>query len=132
MPNGVDRRSQIDTETLKALLVINGGGAIALLTLLPSMIGKTEYHEMTRAILFGLLSFMSGLFFAVVYNILRRKCSLLYEQQKMRAIPGHIFGIELPSPTVCFISSCSMWLSVAAFFFAGSYVAVRGLILIQT
>jgi len=38
MSNGVEQRAQIDTETVRALLVINGGGAIALLSLLPTIL----------------------------------------------------------------------------------------------
>jgi hypothetical protein len=35
---GIERRSQIDTETFKALLVINGGAVVALLGLLTAVL----------------------------------------------------------------------------------------------
>lgn len=128
MSNGSERRSQIDTETVKALLLINGGGALALLSLLPSMLDKEGYQDLTRAILVGVLSFMLGLVCAVIHNRLRRKCSLLFEQHKMRPPPGRLLWFNLKEPCVCSASIVFMWISIAAFVFAGSYVAINGLI----
>ena len=127
MSNGVERRSQIDTETVRALLLINGGGAVALLTLLSQVISKAGYAPLASAILWGVLIFMFGLFCAVVHNQLRRKCSLHYDRHNMRPPRGSIFGVKLPEPTVCFFSSAFMWLSISAFVVAGSYVAFRGI-----
>ena len=45
MPNGVDIRAQIDTETAKGLFVINGGGALALLSLLVAILDKDGYER---------------------------------------------------------------------------------------
>jgi hypothetical protein len=76
MTKGVEIRSQIDTETVRALLLINGGGAIALLTLFTSLIGKQEYRQLALFILIGVLLLMVGLVCAVLHNRFRRKCSL--------------------------------------------------------
>ena len=38
MSNGVDRRAQMDVETFKALLLINGGGAVALLWVFSALV----------------------------------------------------------------------------------------------
>lgn len=128
MSNGIERRSQIDTETVRALVLINGGGAIALLSLLPSILDNTQYQCLARAILIGIPILMFGLVFAVVHNHLRRRCSLHYEQHGMTPPKGRLLGIPLWEPTICCVSTLCMWLSVAAFVFAGSYVALSGII----
>ena len=121
MSNGVERRSQIDTETVRALLLINGGGAIALLTLLPSILDKEGYEPLASAILKGVLILMIGLVSAVVHNQFRRRCSLHYDQHSMKPPRGRIFGFTLWAPTVCCISQTFMWISIAAFFGAGAW-----------
>lgn len=127
MPNGVDRRAQIDTETVRALLLINGGGAVALLTLLPRIIDKTNYAGLVHAIFLGIVFLMIGLISAVIHNQLRRKCSLHYDQHNMTPPKGKLFGFTLREPTVCCMSKAFMWASVIAFFAAGLVVAVKGL-----
>lgn len=131
MAEGVELRAQMDTETVRALLLINGGGAIALLTLLSSVLGKPDYVDLAHAILCGVLVFMLGLVFAVIHNRLRRKCSLLFELHHMRPPKGRLLGIELSQPTVCWVSEKFMWLSIAAFIFAGAIVAIVGLVTIN-
>ena len=131
MSKGVEIRSQIDTETVRALLLINGGGAVALLSLLPSILGKDGYDELAQAILVGLLLFMVGLTLAAIHNQLRRMCSLHYEQHAMRPPAGRLLGLSLRRPTVCFLSLAFMWLSISAFFFAGAYVAAVGMVTVQ-
>lgn len=132
MSNGVERRSQIDTETVKALLLINGGGAIALLTLLPSILDKPGFKGLATSILVGVLILMVGLVCAVVHNQLRRRCSLHYEQHKMRPPKGRLLGITLWEPTVCCVSWTLMWISIGAFFVAGSFVAICGIVTLNS
>ncbi|MCH9054180.1 MAG: hypothetical protein IIA72_24590 [Proteobacteria bacterium] len=131
MSNGVDRRAQIDTETVKALLLINGGGAIALLSLLPSILDKDGYERLAYSIFMGVLFLMFGLVFAVIHNRLRRKCSLHYDQHKMKPPKGRLFGIVLWGPTVCCISTVFMWISIGAFFLGGLFVAINGIITLE-
>lgn len=131
MPNGVERRSQIDTETVKALLLINGGGALALLTLFPHILGKPGYEKLASAVLVGVLILIFGLLCAVIHNRLRRICSLHYEHHKMRPPKGRFLGFVLWEPTVCCISTACMWSSIAAFVVAGSYVVIRGIVIIH-
>ncbi len=45
MTKGLEIRAQIDTEVVKGLLLLNGGGAVALLALLPTVIGKPGFSE---------------------------------------------------------------------------------------
>jgi hypothetical protein len=128
MSNGVDRRGQIDTETVKALLLINGGGVVALLTLFGSVLGKKGYENLARAILVGVLTLMFGLVCTVIHNRLRRKCSLHYDVHDMSPPAGRLLGLQLREPTICVVSILFMWLSVVAFFSAGTFVAVYGLL----
>ncbi len=127
MSNGVERRSQIDTETVKALLLINGGGIVTLLGVFSQVLGKGGYEHLATVILVGVLILMFGLMCAVIHNRLRRECSLHYDQQNMRPPKGRLFGITLWEPTVCCISTIFMWLSIASFVVGGTYVAFRGI-----
>jgi len=127
MTNGIDRRERIDTEHFKALLLVNGGGAVALLAIVPSLLDKTGYATLTRAILVGVLIMMIGLVLAVIHNRYRRKCSLVYEEHGMKPPGGSLFGFQLSRPTVCAISEWCMWGSLAAFVVAGVSVASVGI-----
>jgi hypothetical protein len=126
--SGVETRAKIDTETVRALLLINGGGVVALLTLLPRLLEDDSYHYLVQATLVGILLLILGLVSAVVHNKFRRDCSLIFERHKMEPPGGTIFGWRLERPRSCFISSVFMWCSVACFISAGSTIAVVGLI----
>jgi hypothetical protein len=126
MSNGVETRAQIDTETMKALLLVNGGGALALLALLPSVLDRPGQDSLAKAILIGVIILSVGLFLAIVHNRLRRKCSLLHAQNNMRPPAERLFGIQLRSARVCFLSDASMWLSAACFMVATVTVAAIG------
>jgi hypothetical protein len=125
MTNGKEIRAQIDTETVKALLIVNGGGVVALLSMFASIIGKNGFESLAKAILIGVLFLMLGLASAVIHNHLRRRCSLVYEQTSVKN--GYLFGFVLPSPTVCFLSWLFMWCSIIAFVCAGTLVALTGI-----
>src|SRR5436305_11223940 len=71
LSKGVEIRSVIDAETVKALLLINGGGAVALLTIFSSVIKEDKYRPLASAILAGILVLMFGLFFTILHNVLR-------------------------------------------------------------
>ena len=126
MAKGLEIRAQIDTECVKGLLLINGGGAVALLAFLPSVLGKPEYKSFVRAILWGLLIFQVGLVTAVIHNRLRRICSLTYEQHQYQPPPGKFVGLKLREPFICCMSNLFMWLSVVAFFTAGLFIFTGG------
>ena len=132
MTNGVDRRARMDLETMKALLLMNGGGAGGLLTFLPTSLSRPEYRPLARAIFVGLMIFGAGIVLAVIHNRFSRKCSLVYDQNNMRPPHGSILGINLRQPTVCFISQVLMWLSLAAFVVAGVYVCVSGFLMVSS
>jgi hypothetical protein len=124
---GVELRAQIDAEQIKALLLINGGGAIALLTILPKVFDIPALNFMIKPILIGLLALTMGLVFAVISNQFRRYCSHHFELHDMQPPKGKFLGITLWAPTICVIGQCFMWLSVVAFFSAGMFLAISGL-----
>lgn len=127
MTKGLEIRAQIDTENVKGLLLINGGGAVALLAFLPSVLGKPGYEPLARAILWGLLIFQVGLVAAVIHNRLRRICSLAYERHQYQPPPCKFLGLKLREPCICCMSTLFMWLSLVAFFAAGIFVFKGGL-----
>jgi hypothetical protein len=127
MASQLEIRAQIDTETVKALLVANGGGAIALLSILSSILDKEGYESLALAILSGVLILICGLAFAIIHNHLRRRCSLKYESHNMHPPKGKLLGIKLPQPTVCFFSLLFMWSSILAFVISAILVAVVGI-----
>lgn len=119
MASGTEIRANIDTENVKGLLLINGGGAVALLALLPNILGKPEYFSLVRSVVWGLLSFQLGLAFAVVHNHLRRRCSLAWGSGKPKCKSR---GKELFEPCICYWSHLCMALSAIGFMAAGVVV----------
>jgi hypothetical protein len=130
MSKGLEIRAQIDAETSKALLLINGGGALALLSFFTAIIGKPGYEGLGRAVLIAVLGMMVGLVCAVFHNHYRRRCSLHYEQHGMRPPAGKLLGLRLSRPTVCWISGAFMHVSWMAFTASGAFVACMGLLTI--
>ena len=128
---GVEIRAQIDTELVKGLLVINGGGSIALLAFLPAILGKPEYAPLAKAVLWGLLSFQVGLVAAVIHNRLRRVCSLEFEGHNYspppcKAFPLSLLKLKTDPPCVCRASVLFMWASIISFLLAGILVINGG------
>ena len=99
--DGKEIRAQIDTETVKGLLLINGGGVVALLAFLPSILGKPGYEPLARAILWGLVLFQGGLVATLIHNHLRRRCSLAYDCSESKV---KFLGKGLAEPWVCHFS----------------------------
>jgi hypothetical protein len=127
MTGSVERRSQIDTETYKGLLVINGGGAVALLSFLAAILNRPNVSPLVHAVLWGVILLMFGLALAVMHNHLRRRCDLTYELHDGKPRRGQLFGFNLREPMVCCCSWACMWLSLGAFVIAALIVAVTGL-----
>lgn len=130
MADGHEIRAGVDTETVRGLLLINGGGAVALLAFLPGVLQKPELESLARAIIWAVFTFQLGLAFAVIHNRMRRKCSLEYA--KKERVPCSIFGISLHEPCVCHWSIGFMWVSIIAFLAAGTIVLVAGLTVVGT
>lgn len=127
MSKELEIRAQIDTENVKAILLINGGAAVALLAFLPSVLGNPSCSPLAHSILWALLIYQLGIFSAVVHNRLRRKCSMIYQAHAYRPPHGSIFGFKLNEPSVCCVSILFMWGSILAFIIGGALVFLGGM-----
>lgn len=127
MADGRETRAGIDTETVRGLLLINGGGAVALLAFLPGVLQQPGFESLARAIIWAIFTFQAGLALAVMHNRFRRQCSLKYatsrENRKMCSLFGHEFG----EPCICYWSVGFMWASIGAFLAAGIIVLIAAL-----
>jgi hypothetical protein len=121
---GVKLRAQIDTEVVRGLLVANGGGAVALLAFLPKTFETEQLNPLALYIVSALLAFLMGIVATIVHNHYRRRCSLANEAHNFRPPPGKLFGLKLRQPTVCWVSYCFMWASIASFIGGGLVVFV--------
>ena len=74
-----DRRAVIDSEAVKGLFLVNGGGAIAILAFLQAMWGRPDAPGLIPWILAGLALLMIGLLLALVVNPIRHTCALKWE-----------------------------------------------------
>lgn len=124
MASGIEIRANIDSENVKGLLLINGGGAVALLAFLPSILGQPEYYALVRSVICGLLCFQFGLVCAVIHNHLRRRCSLAWDSKRSKC---RFRGKELLEPCICYWSHIFMVLSVVGFVVAGFLVFLGAL-----
>jgi hypothetical protein len=122
--SGLEIRAQIDSEGVKGLLLVNGGGAVALMTFLGAIVSKPDLAPLVRAVVVGIVLCQVGLLLALVHNRLRRICSLIYEQYDYAPPPcngGDWFDFK--APCACAASICCMWLSLVAFLASGITVA---------
>jgi hypothetical protein len=78
----------MDTEGFKALLLMNGGGSVAILAFLPHVLGRPAFRELTVGLVIALLSYQVGLVFAALHNWFRRRCSLAYDEARAWS-PAH-------------------------------------------
>ena len=127
MSKGLEIRAAIDTETVKALQVLNGGAAAGLMTLLPLIVEKPDLKYLAVGAVRGLIFTAAGLVLAVIHNRLRRKCSLEYDkfsadrERPCRWVPTWMHSVP-NEPCICTRSVAAMWLSLAAFVVAAGFV----------
>lgn len=116
MSDGVKIRAQIDAESVRNVLLLNGGGSVAVIALLPTVLGT----PLVFAVLVTLSFWLAGLTFAAVHSVLRRKCSLVFERHEMRPPHGaKRFGINPKRPWVCWWSRNCLISSIVLFVFGG-------------
>jgi hypothetical protein len=131
---GMETRAQMDTEGVRGLLYMNGGGVVALLAFLAQVIAKPELGPLTIWVLWAMLSYQIGLVAAIVHNRLRRKCSLEYEKAGVGSPQGTgpcdkrwLAWVSEDEPCVCCRSIIFHWTSLGAFMLGGVLVFVGGL-----
>lgn len=120
---GVKIRAQIDTESVRNVMLVNGGGSVALLALLPAVLGT----PLVFGVLLTLAIWILGLTLAVIHSVLRRKCSLVYEQHGMRPPPGKPrLWIKPNQPWVCWWGWWCLYTSIFAFLIGGAVMVSVG------
>lgn len=120
---GVKIRTQIDTESVRNVMLVNGGGSVALLALLPEILGT----PLVFGVLLTLAIWLLGLTLAVSHSVLRRKCSLVYEQHGMSPPPGKPWlWIKPNQPWVCWWSWGCLYMSIFAFLIGGAVMVCVG------
>lgn len=117
---GLEIRAKIDAEIFKTLILIHGGGSIALLTFLQFLLREAhgnEYEALAYGILWGLVSYQTGIIFAVVYSWLTRKCSLIYDECRVlgRQVPHWFPRLGFNEPWQCHCRHLCLGLSLIAF-----------------
>jgi hypothetical protein len=134
MTTGKEIRAQIDSDLVKGLLIINGGGCISLLAFLPSILGKHEYLPLIPCVLIGIFIFQLGLVSAIMHNRLRRKCSLDIEQgtPPCNTFPLKFINFKNESTCSCKASTIFMGLSILLFLLGGLVVLFGGFSVICT
>lgn len=121
---GAKIRAQIDAESVRNVMLVNGGGSVALIALLPNVL----YTPLVLAVLLALSIWLLGLTLAVIHSVLRRNCSLVYDHYKMLPPTGApVFGIKPKQPWVCWWCWRSLYASIIAFLLGGALMVVFGL-----
>ena len=120
---GVKIRAEIDRESVRNIMLINGGGSVALLALLPAVLGT----PLVFAVLLALACWLLGLTLAVIHNVLRRKCSLVHDHYDMRPPPGKTrLWIKPKQPWICWLSWKCLYASIIAFLLGGLVMVYFG------
>jgi hypothetical protein len=120
---GVKIRAQIDTESVRNVMLVNGGGSVALLALLPAILGTPLVFPLFLALAIWLF----GLTLAVTHSVLRRKCSLVYEQHGMNPPHGKSrLCINPKQPWVCWWAWRCLHMSIVAFLIGGAVMVFFG------
>lgn len=113
---GVKIRAQIDTESVRNVMLVNGGGSVALLALLPTILGT----QLVFAVLLTLAIWLFGLTLAVTHSVLRRKCSLVHEKYGMNPPSGMPrLRINPKQPWVCWWAWQCLYASIVTFLIGG-------------
>ncbi|MAK45430.1 MAG: hypothetical protein ACPH56_05595 [Spongiibacter marinus] len=118
-------RAQIDSETVRSVMLVNGGGSVALIALLPSIVGT----PLVFGVLLALSAWLLGLTLVVIHNILRRKCSEAYSVSGDKSPKAEArLCIRPNEPWVCWWSWKLLYTSIAAFFIGGVIMVGFGFI----
>lgn len=123
LSDGVKIRAEIDNQSVRFVMLVNGGGSVALIALLPNIL----YTPLVFAVLLTLTVWLTGLTLAVVHSVLRRKCSHIYEINKMSPPSDKKkFCINPKQPWVCWLSWRTLYASIFAFLLGGALMVGFG------
>lgn len=122
-------RAEIDNNTVKGLFAANSGGAVALLGLLPVVLGKDQYGNFSNYVVVGLVCMQLGIACAVGHNHMRRVCNLKFatkskKLQQFREMNNFLIWFIPDSCVPCVWSHWWRRLSLALFVISGLVVAL--------
>jgi len=121
---GVKIRAQIDTESVRSVMLVNGGGSVALLALLPAILGT----PLVFPLFLTLAVWLFGLTLAVTHSVLRRKCSSVHEKCDMAPPHGKPrLRINPKQPWICWWCWQCLYASIVAFLIGGVLMVFYGL-----
>jgi hypothetical protein len=117
---GVEVRSKIDAEATKGALIINGGLAAGLGSMLPKILESTQIAGLARYMIVSIAIACAGLMCAIIHSRLRRKCSLAHAAGAMNRQPYEMWPFVLfqtvpGEPKVCTTSIMFFWSSLICF-----------------
>lgn len=84
MSDGMKIRAQIDAESVRNAMFVSGGGSVALLALLPSVLGT----PLVVAVICALAIWLVSLRLAVVHSVLHSKRSVAFKHHRMSPPSG--------------------------------------------
>jgi hypothetical protein len=116
----------MDVETLRGLLIANGGGAVALLAALSGTLDRPGYEPLAYAMLVGIVVFMFGVVLAILFNYFRRQCLQQQDQLVLQTPPPKVLGLKLRAPGACIVCQACLYLALLCFIGTGAYVAIAG------
>ena len=112
MSDGVKIRAQVHAESVGNVIFVNGGGSVALIALLPSVIGTPLFV----AVLCTLSIWGFGLIFALIHSLLHIKCSLALDRNNKRPHPdANKLATNTRLPWACWGSRVCLNSSIIAF-----------------
>ena len=133
LSEGVKIRAQIDTESVRAVMLVTGGGSVALIALIPKIMGT----PLVEGLIYTLALWLLSLTLVVIHNVLRRHCSNIYEpylkkgeqpppgDPHFRIVCGFPRAVVIPNvPWVCWWSWRFLYPSIAFFLVGGIVMAI--------
>ena len=126
----LEQRGHLDMQTVRSLILINGGGAVALLSVFAAIAGKLDtpgLRSFVAALLIGVILFMGGLLTAVLNNHYMRVCSL-HNALKRPRVDSWFFD---PEPPVCHRAHYCRYFSMGFFMAGGITVAIGGFLMLK-
>ena len=126
---GVRMRAQIDTESVRAVMLVTGGGCIALLALLPTIAGT----RLVVGMMWTFACWLASLTLVLIHNVLRRHCSNIYQwhwdNRKAQPPAGkQRLWVDPKVPWVCWWSWRFLYSSIALFAIGGAVIVGYGFV----
>ncbi|MBB3066008.1 hypothetical protein [Limibacillus halophilus] len=123
---GYKLRADMDAQLGKLLLLINGGGAATIATLLTDTIREETLTVLNIAAVLALTCFLSGIVLNAFHQRWRRECNLAYDAEEKSSPPlaAQVAAGTASEPEVCIRNRRALWASLWAFASGGAAILV--------